>query len=257
MNLGNQPVEVMVEDVYLLVVPSPQSNDDPEEEEKRAQAAKAERLENAELLHMRGQAESSSDDTPQSQGLIQSLMAKIINNLQVTVKNIHIRYEDKLSVPGHPFAAGVTLAGFTAVSVNGKWQPAFIESTAGAIHKLANLQSLAVYFDTDSPSMAGLSPAEAFKKFSSLISTSTQDTNHQFILKPVSGEGRIVMNHKSNSETPQFDVQLLFDEIGVALDDKQYRDIISLLDMYHVYMRQHQVGHSLNSSEWRVKSLAN
>ncbi|KAJ7169902.1 vacuolar protein sorting-associated protein 13 [Mycena filopes] len=240
MNLGNQPVEVMIEDVYLLVVPSPQSNDDPDEEERRAQAAKAERVENAELLHMRGQAESSSDDTPQSQGLLQSLTAKIINNLQVTVKNIHIRYEDKLSVPGHPFAAGVTLAGFTAVSVNDKWQAAFIESTAGAIHKLANLQSLAVYFDTDSPSMAGLSPADAIKQFSALISTDTQDTNHQFILKPVSGEGRIIMNHKFNSETPQFDVQLRFDEIGVALDDKQYRDIISLVDMYHVYMRQHQ-----------------
>ncbi len=27
-------------------------------------------------------------------------MTKIINNLQVTVRNIHIRYEDKLSVPG-------------------------------------------------------------------------------------------------------------------------------------------------------------
>ena len=57
MNLGNQPVEVLVEDVYLLVVPSPQANVDPNEEETRAQAAKAERLENAELLHMRGQAE--------------------------------------------------------------------------------------------------------------------------------------------------------------------------------------------------------
>ncbi|KAJ6604648.1 vacuolar protein sorting-associated protein 13 [Mycena vulgaris] len=222
MNLGNQPVEVMVEDVYLLV------------------AAKAERLENAELLHMRGQAESSSETTPQSQGLWESLTAKIINNLQVTVKNIHIRYEDKLSVPGHPFAAGVTLAGFTAASVNDKWQAAFIESTAGAIHKLANLQSLAVYFDTDSPSMSGLPPAEAIKQFSALISTSTQDTNHQFILKPVSGEGRVIMNHKFDNETPHFDVQLLFDEIGVALDDKQYRDIISLVDMYHVYMRQHQ-----------------
>jgi hypothetical protein len=57
MNLGNQPVEVLIEDVYLLVVPSPQANDDPDEEERRAQATKAERLENAELLHMRGQAE--------------------------------------------------------------------------------------------------------------------------------------------------------------------------------------------------------
>lgn len=60
MNLGNQPVEILIEDVYLLVVPSPQANVDPDEEERRAQAAKAERLENAELLHMRGQAEISS-----------------------------------------------------------------------------------------------------------------------------------------------------------------------------------------------------
>lgn len=53
LNLGNQPAKILVEDVYLLVVPSPQTTDDPEEEENRVQAAKAERLENAELLHMR------------------------------------------------------------------------------------------------------------------------------------------------------------------------------------------------------------
>lgn len=60
MNLGNQPVEILIEDVYLLVVPSPQDNIDLEEEEQRDQAAKQERLESAELLHMRGQAEVSS-----------------------------------------------------------------------------------------------------------------------------------------------------------------------------------------------------
>jgi hypothetical protein len=96
------------------------------------------------------------DTSPQSQGLWASLTTKIINNLQVTVKNIHVRYEDKISVPGvstdmrstcryldnrlqHPFAAGITLAGFTARSVNEKWEPAFIESTAGAIHKVCGV----------------------------------------------------------------------------------------------------------------------
>lgn len=49
------------------------------------------------------------------------------------------------------------------------------------------------------------------------------------------------MNHKIDAHTPRFDVQLLFDEIGVALDRDQYRDLLSLLDMYHVYLRQHQV----------------
>ena len=50
------------------------------------------------------------------------------------------------------------------------------------------------------------------------------------------------MNHKLDKETPRFDVQLSFDEIGVLLDDNQYRDVISLVDMYHFYIRQHQVS---------------
>uniref|UniRef100_A0A5K1JWH3 CHIP6 n=1 Tax=Ganoderma boninense TaxID=34458 RepID=A0A5K1JWH3_9APHY len=239
MNLGNQPVEVLVEDVYLLVVPSSESTYDPEEEQLRAQAAKFERLENAELLSVRTQSDMSQDN-PQSQGLIASLVTKIINNLQVTVRNIHIRYEDKLSVPGHPFAAGVTLAGFTAVSVNELWQPAFIDSKAGTVHKLARLESLAVYFDTDCQSLAGLSYREFVEKFTALISKGSRTAPHQFILKPVSGEGKITMNHKPDKETPRFDVQLSFDEIGVLLDDNQYRDAISLVDMYHFYIRQHQ-----------------
>jgi vacuolar protein sorting-associated protein 13A/C len=48
------------------------------------------------------------------------------------------------------------------------------------------------------------------------------------------------LNHKLDKDTPRFDVQLLFDEIGIALDNNQYRDAISLVDMYHVYLRQHQ-----------------
>lgn len=48
------------------------------------------------------------------------------------------------------------------------------------------------------------------------------------------------MNKTSDKDTPRFDIQLLFDEIGVLLDDNQYRDVISLVDMYHFYIRQHQ-----------------
>lgn len=59
MNLGNQPVEILIEDVYLLVVPTSENGYDAEEEERRIQAAKQERLENAELLHMQGQAEQT------------------------------------------------------------------------------------------------------------------------------------------------------------------------------------------------------
>ena len=64
MNLGNQPVEILIEDVYLLVTPSPQGEEDPEEEANRTHAAKMERLENAELFHMRSQSEVAPGSCP-------------------------------------------------------------------------------------------------------------------------------------------------------------------------------------------------
>ena len=53
----------------------------------------------------------------------------------------------------HPFAVGATLAEFTAVSTDDTWQPVFIQSMMGAVRKLATLNSLAVYFNTDSQSI--------------------------------------------------------------------------------------------------------
>jgi hypothetical protein len=50
------------------------------------------------------------------------------------------------------------------------------------------------------------------------------------------------MHNNLSKDVPKFDIELLFDEIGVLLDDNQYRDAISLVDMYHFYTRQHQVS---------------
>lgn len=50
------------------------------------------------------------------------------------------------------------------------------------------------------------------------------------------------MHHNLSKDVPKFDIELLFDEIGVLLDDNQYRDAISLVDMYHFYTRRHQVS---------------
>lgn len=43
--------------------------------------------------------------------------------------------------------------------------------------------------------------------------------------------------------TPRLDVQLLFNEIAISIDGDQYRDIVSLVDMYHVYLRKYQVSY--------------
>ncbi|CAE6445232.1 unnamed protein product [Rhizoctonia solani] len=242
-NITGQPVEVYIEDVYLLAVPAAESAFDPAEDEERKQASKQERLNAAEIVRDRGQMAdaSTTNASQQHQGLVESVVGRIVNNLQITVKNIHIRYEDSISAPGHPFSAGITLAGFTAKSVDENWIPTFIQDTRAGIHKLSTLESLSVYFNTDMTSMAGLPFAEAMPKFNAGIAHHGKpQPDHQFILKPVTGQGRVIMNTKFDSTTAKNDVQLLFDEIGFVIDDNQYRDVISMVDMYHFYLRQQQ-----------------
>ena len=65
------------------------------------------------------------------------------------MKNIHIRYEDSIATPGHPYALGLTLQEFSAVSTDGDWKPTLIQGQAETTHKLAKLGALAFYWNTD------------------------------------------------------------------------------------------------------------
>ncbi len=240
-NLKGKPVRVLVENVFLLAAPKAASADvDLDEEQEREQAAKQEKLANAELLGRNNALAKSGEDANKTESFTSSLVTKIVDNLQITVRNIHIRYEDAISNPEHPFSAGLTLAEFSAVSTDSDWNPTFIQNSVAGIHKLARLESLAIYFDTDSKSLAGHDVTEAQEKFNALIARDGHMPEHQFVLKPVSGAGRLVMRRSMDAETAKTDAQLLFDELGFALDDEQYRDLISVTDLFHFYTRQAQ-----------------
>ncbi|KAL7273138.1 Vacuolar protein sorting-associated protein 13 [Rhizina undulata] len=242
-NLKNKPVKVLIEDVYLLANPKSDQEYDDEEEERRLQVLKQEKLQNAELLQERNTEGMSEEEQQKNQSFMESLTTKILDNLQITVKNIHIRYEDSISTPGHPFALGFTLEEFSAVSTNDDWEPNFIQNNAAVTHKLARLGSLAIYWNTDSEHFGGGSktPAEIIKAFENLIATREYHPSiHQFVLKPVSGFGRIELNKTMRLDIPRIKAQMLFDEIGFVLDEDQYRDALMMVDLFHFYIRHQQ-----------------
>ncbi|KAI0466100.1 hypothetical protein F4859DRAFT_527562 [Xylaria cf. heliscus] len=251
-NLRGAPVKVFIEDVFLLASPKEEAAYDPEEEDRRKQRIKMEKLDSAELIKERNQEGLSQEEQKKSQSFTESLVTKIVDNLQVTVKNIHVRYEDSISAPGHPFALGVTLEEFSAVSTDGQWQPTFIQNTSKTTHKLATLAALAVYWNTDSELLgsgrevsegAKLVPhGEMLTKFKAMIGTGEGATgsNHQYILKPVSGQAKIELDKSGDTYTPKFKANLLFDEIGVVLDDDQYRDALMMADLFHYFIRHQE-----------------
>lgn len=251
-NLRGAPVKVFIEDVFLLASPKEEAAYDPEEEDRRKQRLKMEKLDSAELLKERNQEGLSKEEQKKSQSFTESLVTKIVDNLQVTVKNIHVRYEDSISAPGHPFALGATLEEFSAVSTNGQWAPTFIQNASDTTHKLATLAALAVYWNTDSELLgSGREVSEAdelvphdemLRKFKAMISNSAGATgsSHQYILKPVSGQAKIELDKSGDTYTPKFKANLLFDEIGVVLDDDQYRDALMMADLFHYFIRHQE-----------------
>ncbi|KAI9838258.1 MAG: hypothetical protein M1819_005525 [Sarea resinae] len=252
-NLRGSPVRVNIEDVFLLAAPKEDAGYDPDEEEKRAQAVKIEKLDSAELLKERNTEGLSEEEQQKSQSFTESMVTAIVDNLQITVKNIHLRYEDSISAPGHPFALGLTLKEFSAVSTDGDWKPTFIQSTSGTTHKLASLDALALYWDTDSSlvgsgtgsksaaEVQGSDHDELMDKFRELIVSGDSDAigEHQFVLKPVSGRAGIEMDKTGKLDRPKLKARLLFDELGFILDEDQYRDALMLVDLFH-YVIRHQ-----------------
>ncbi|KAI1823936.1 vacuolar protein sorting-associated protein 13 [Xylaria intraflava] len=251
-NLRGAPVKVFIEDVFLLASPKEEAAYDADEEDRRKQRIKMEKLDSAELIKERAQEGLSQEEQKKSQSFTESLVTKIVDNLQVTVRNIHIRYEDSISAPGHPFALGVTLEEFSAISTDGQWVPTFIQNTSKTTHKLAKLAALAVYWNTDSELLgpgreisegAPVVPHdEMMQKFKAMIGNGKGITgfDHQYILKPVTGQAKIELDKSGDTYTPKFKASLLFDEIGVVLDDDQYRDALMMADLFHYFIRHQE-----------------
>ncbi|MCJ1313085.1 hypothetical protein MMC25_006762 [Agyrium rufum] len=248
-NLRGSPVKVNIEDVFLLAAPKEETEYDEEEERKRAHAVKMEKLENAELLKERNTEGMSQEEQQKSQSFTDSLVTAVIDNLQVVIKNIHIRYEDSIAAPGHPFAAGFTLKEFSAVSTDENWVPTIIKGTSPTTHKLATLGSLGIYWNTDAK-LYGTGKgtdtgAEAQKvdhnelmdKFKSGIG---EEGDHQYILKPITGRAGVELDKTGKSDKPKVKARLLFNELGFILDDEQYRDALMLVDLFHYFIRHQE-----------------
>ncbi|MCJ1472238.1 hypothetical protein MMC13_000885 [Lambiella insularis] len=259
-NLRGKPVKINIEDVLLLAAPKEDAAYDEEEEKKRAQAVKMEKLENAELLKERNTEGQSQEEQQKTQSFTDSLVTAIIDNLQVSIKNIHMRYEDSISAPGHPFALGFTLKELSAVSTDENWRPTFVQSSSGTTHKLATLGSLAFYWNTDATLLGTgkgsetgaegqqLDRNDMIKQFKDAIE---KRENHQYILEPVSGRAGIEMDKTGKVERPKVKARLLFNELGFVLDEDQYRDALMMVDLFHYFLRHQEYKKYEPKVPWR------
>lgn len=77
-----------------------------------------------------------SDLPKKDDGFVEKLTTQIIKNVQLTIKNIHIRYEDKITRPGHPFSMGITLSNFSLQTTDENWKATIVQEVVTKIYKV-------------------------------------------------------------------------------------------------------------------------
>ena len=174
-----------------------------------------------------------------SESYIQQLTSRIIDNIEISLMNIHVRYEDSLAIPGSCFAAGITLEAFNISTCDEYWRPAFINNTdngssAACVKKLATLQSLGIYWEVQSESIAHL-PFEAWKNaMLDMIHTGIRPVSRSlnYILSPAGSGMYMKFTHfkRPVEGMPRFDIIAESNDMKFHIDNTQYQQLFHLLD---------------------------
>ncbi|KAL0486212.1 hypothetical protein AKO1_001917, partial [Acrasis kona] len=151
-NLKEEPVTAQLSDVYVVVQPRKSIIVDPLDEEKRLLEVKKSKLAGYEAAYagaMNAKEEedeeevkfSSPDDT-----FVATLITAVVNNIQVHIKNIHIRYEDNSDLR-NPIILGVMLKSLDIDTCDPEWSKKAFHSDASdqLARKSIELRGLSAY----------------------------------------------------------------------------------------------------------------
>ena len=271
-NLGKEAVIVEIDRVFVLASrveldefatanASDESRDkgaksDEEREEERAK--RAERVARAEFDWLKASMGKlkkkieSEVDKKKSKPWIWSLVSTAIANVQVKVTNVHFRYEDDITTPGHRFTSGMTVSQLSAITVDDAGKPTFTTSDMlSRIHKHVTLAKFSVYLDSDNLSERWKSSeqwkppepsdeAGLWALFGPGIDDESSASQRHYILHPVTVD--LIYHKKGRKEVSVpgqarqiFDLR--FQDARVALSREQYYNMMRLLDV----LNQHRM----------------
>ncbi|XP_043480928.1 vacuolar protein sorting-associated protein 13D isoform X1 [Leptopilina heterotoma] len=226
---------IAIEQLYLVAGPICLDEYDNEAEEHAILDYKLSRLE---TLEARWRAESERDPgyyaTSYSSWLNYgtSLVTNIIENLQLNIKNVHLRYEDtKALSDGTGIAFGVIIEAITAQSCDASWIPGSTSwNLSDASFKLMELDGLSVYWNH-------LKKEDLFENLNlgdlAIAMNELKKANHRYILSPVSAKAHIKRDRSErplrSANKPRIVLDLLLDQVPLALTDEQYEQMVKCI----------------------------
>ncbi|XP_064629557.1 intermembrane lipid transfer protein VPS13D-like isoform X2 [Lineus longissimus] len=246
--LRSEPWVISIDNLYLVAGPIENREYDEEKAKAHDISAKKAQLDALEAKWQGQRSDKSQQQAGQSWlAYGTSLATNIIENVQLQINNVHLRYEDDCTVPGSTFACGIIIKSLSAQSTDGQWVPKFVSrDNSDVMHKLVDLQNFSIYWD-DGVELIGDLPhldlAAALQKDMDAYSSSSSEefTQHDYMVQPVSAQAQMKRYTTPlplrSVATPRIGLDIKLEKIPLSLSDVQHLGIIAWIKEFERYDR--------------------
>jgi vacuolar protein sorting-associated protein 13A/C len=230
--LFNSPVKILIDGVYLQFGPLSSHSIPMKDRRKHSLDRKREKLRLSDKFLDYSSVDGGAAKhgrTGRNETYMQQFTTKIIDNLEITLTNVHIRYEDSISVPNRVISAGITLSSFILATCDEHWKVSFIarsSSQSATLNKIAEVKGFAVYWNTVSESFMKLSFDDwviAMIRCIAVENMTTSIRGLRYILAPKNNI-TIKLTHRevSTESTPKINIIVECTNLPLSIDMTQY-----------------------------------
>ncbi|XP_038625358.1 vacuolar protein sorting-associated protein 13A isoform X2 [Tachyglossus aculeatus] len=230
-NLYTQPVEAVLEGIYLLIVPTASIKYDAEKEEKQILEARQRELRRIEETKQK-MADTQNPQEKQDT-FFEKLVTKIIKNLQVKISSIHIRYEDDITSHENPLSFGISLENLSLQTADQYWNPCLYDEDAKLFYKLIRLDNFCAYWNVKSQLFYHGDYHDSLRMLEDgIASKNVTPEGYNFVFRPISAKAKLKMNPRAEPDfsSPKMDLDVKLDDIAIELNKPQYFSVMELLE---------------------------
>lgn len=235
--MKSEPVLVEISNVFLVLKPKTESVYNEMAENYKENNIKQNELEKYELKKKKVKKEEVII-TEKDPGFVSKLVETIVNNLQIKLNNVHIRYEDNQNF--RPISFGMTLESILIQSTDKEYKPTFMKEIQEETFKLLELNKFSMYLNDDQdPSKDFISKMKITPEEKCIILEKLIHSNKfQYILNPIKAHIHLKMQKldlNTDFNKPQFNANIVFEELLFKMDDIQYRLFLSMISYFTNY----------------------
>uniref|UniRef100_A0A8C9YV61 Vacuolar protein sorting 13 homolog D n=1 Tax=Sander lucioperca TaxID=283035 RepID=A0A8C9YV61_SANLU len=152
-----------------------------------------------------------------------SVVTRIVENIELKIQDVHLRFEDDVSNPEKPSSFGVCINNFSAQNPSKETVQKLLRQ------KQLEIEDFSVYWDTECE-MLGKLPTNQIQD---AMTQCMQSREHQYIFEPVCAS--VLLRRNTSKEplrsrhTPRIEGQVQLEPMSLRLSQVQYQQIMAFL----------------------------